>query len=121
MSEKEAISYFLSKALKKRWSPRYISMLATERGRKVFLEDLSHNIESRFDSNKMRRGFSSQIWQRHACVFSLREGFGKQYPSLETAFNVTDDSCLIIEITGTYGIYKPEDSIDRIKYWFKTT
>ena len=117
MTAEEALVHFLSNALQKRWRDRYVSIVPTKRGKRRFLEDLSHTLERRFDPTKSLLDFPEEVWRSQAFSFRQPSGFGREEESMRSAFGIRDDSSLIIDKTGNYGIYQPEDMIDDIEYY----
>lgn len=116
MKAEETLRIFLSKALKERWRERYLSLIKTEKGQGKFLTTLSHDFEDKLETRKLTKIFPEEIWALPAYLFMRNETWGKEKDSVKKAFDSSGDGILIIDKTGSYGIYRPEDSIDNIKY-----
>ena len=117
MTPEEALVHFLSGALQKRWRARYVSLVQTQRGKSKFLADLWHVFEHRLDFAKAVCALPEDAWSASAFSFSETVGFGREEESLKTAFDKVGDGSLIVDVNGRYGIYQPEDAVDRIKYF----
>ena len=109
MTAEDTFIQFVSKAIHKRWRDRYISIATTKRGKQTILEDLWHQFEERIDPSKVITDLPSKAWQKPAFSYSQNNGFGKEEESVRKAFDTVGDGSLIIDKTGTYGVYQPED------------
>ncbi len=117
MSPEEALIHFLSRALQERWRERYISIIQTKRGKKTLLRNLYHELEDRLDPSKALMQLPADVWNLPAYSFNEAVGFGRQEQSLKTAFELVSDGSLIIDTKGNYGVHKPEDLVDDIRYF----
>jgi hypothetical protein len=116
MTAEKTLIRFLCKVLQKRWQDRYVSILQTRRGKKTFLDDLWHQLKDRFDPEKVMTDLPEEAWSSPGFSFSQHKGFGKEEKSVRTAFDTVGEGSLIIDKTGTYGAYQPEDMVDEITY-----
>jgi hypothetical protein len=117
MTSEEALRYFLSRALQERWRDRYTSLIQTKRGQKRLLADLWHEFESRLDPAKVVNNLPAEVWAAPAYIFRQNMPFGQEEISVQSAFDSVEDGCLIIDSNGRYGVHKPEDMVDDIKYF----
>ena len=117
MTAEEALGRFLSKALQKRWRDRYATLLRTKRGRGELINSLPHAFEQRWDPAKAVEGLAEDIWAAPAFSFSFYSGFGRGEKSMRDAFDTVGACSLIIDRTGTHGIYHPEDIVDDIMFF----
>ncbi|MDF7802029.1 hypothetical protein P4C99_21310 [Pontiellaceae bacterium B1224] len=115
MTAEETFIQFASKAIHKRWRDRYVSIATTKRGKKTILEDLWHQFEDRIDQATIIEDLPSEAWRSPAFSYSQTNGFGREEESVRKAFDTVGDGSLIIDKSGKYGIYQPEDMIDNIK------
>jgi len=115
MTSEEALNHFLG-VFPKRWRCRYRSLLGTKKGKETFLNDLWHQFEKRIDEAKVVQDIPQKAWSLPAFSFSGNGEFGKKEKSIQDAFSSIGDGSLIIDSTGKYGIYQPEDMVDDIKY-----
>jgi len=117
MTAEETLVEFLSKVLPKRWRDRYVSLVQTKKGKKTFLNDLWHQCGDRFDPDKTVADLPKEVWTSPAFSFSQNNGFGLEEESVQKAFDTVGDGSLIVDKTGKYGVYQPEDMVDDIKYF----
>lgn len=103
MTEQEAIRSFLSKALRKDWQPRYLSLVETKRGKQTILADLYHVLGERFDPAHLKTIPESTL-SKPAFLFSETDGFGKECPSMREAESNADEGALVVSADGKHGI-----------------
>jgi hypothetical protein len=113
----EALVRFLSKALQPRWRERYVELIRSKRGKKVFLADLCHRVEDVLDPAKAVPDLLESVWKSPAFSFSERHGFGREEESVRAAFDSVGDGSLIIDRAGKHGIHQPEDMIDDVTFF----
>ena len=116
MDEIEILNNFLSGALKKESKHRYRSLIQTKKGQIKFLKSLCHQFEDKINDLKVINELPIEVWKLSSLLFSERDGFGIVVNNFKTAFQKSEDSCLIVDYSGKFGIYKPESMVDDIKY-----
>ena len=116
MKAEEALARFIKKVMLKRWRDRYLQMVRKKRGQQRFLDDLWHEMEDRLDPEKSVKRLPETVWAMEAYSFSGDE-FGIEEDSMKDAFESLIDGALIIDREGKYGIHKPEEFVDKIKYY----
>ena len=111
MSEVDAFSIFVARALTPNRASRYSTLTGSAKGRKRLLGMLYHDFEKSMRQN-VKRGNVNRALPCYAYHSSL--GFGKEFPSVVNAYKqlCDTDSWLIVVSDGSAGIYRPEDHWD---------
>lgn len=117
MDSKSALLDFFEKTLHKNYARRYKELLETKKGSEKLYHDLWHVLGDRFRDDKVTNDFSKQVWSLSAYAYGQDIGFGTKVETMEKAYEEIGHGSIIIDTNGNYGIYKPEDYIDDIKFY----
>lgn len=110
MDSVEAVSKFIKGTIESHRARRLLALVATKKGRRKFLSELHHGIESDVRKDVIKLDDLSSRGSLPCYVYRGPGGFGAEKVSVNAAYDSlsVDDSWLIVSQDGRFAIYRPE-------------
>jgi len=114
MNATEALDRFLKQVLDPRKAERYCDLIQRPKGQKRFLNDLYHTVGDSFRVGLSNTALSEAQRGQPGFSFSESRGFGVVETSIDDGYDelMPDTGWLLVDSSGSFGIYQPEDMID---------
>ncbi len=109
-----ALDTFLQHSLDPAKGIRYCDLIQRPKGQNRFLRDLYHRIGDSFRDGLPNTSLNESQKRQPGFSFSVRRGFGVAEASIQAGYDtlMPDTGWLLIDESGKFGIYQPEDMID---------